>query len=178
MRILCFVHKDFEDLELWYPIYRLREEGAEVILAGESAKVEYPGKYGVPATSDIAYSDAHANDFDGLVVPGGWAPDKMRRFPAVLQITREMDQAGKPIAQICHAGWVLISAGIVKGRTMTSTPGIRDDLTNAGAIWLDASAVVDRNIVSGRRPPDLPDFMRAFIKVAETYQHSQSAKKN
>lgn len=164
-RILAFTDHEFEDLEMWYPILRLREEGAEVIIAGPQAGETYIGKYGVPLQADIAYPTMKASDYDGLYVPGGWAPDKIRRDEHVLEITRQIHAAAKPIAQICHAGWVLISAGIVSGYTMTSTPGIQDDLRNAGATWIDQEAVVDRNIVSGRRPPDLPAFMKEFIAL-------------
>lgn len=164
-KILAFTDDDFEDLEMWYPILRLREAGAEVHVAGLKAGHVYHGKYGVPLTSDLAFSEAVSADYAGLYVPGGWAPDKLRRDKDVLRLTREFHEAGKPIAQICHAGWVLISAKIVAGYTMTSTPGIRDDLENAGAVWLDEEVVVDRNLVSGRRPPDLPAFTKAFIDV-------------
>lgn len=164
-RILAFVDEEFEDLEMWYPVLRLREAGAVVDIAGPKAQEIYHGKYGVPITTDVAFEEVSAADYDGLYVPGGWAPDKLRRYADVLRFTREIHEAQKPIAQICHAGWVLISAKIVEGYTMTSTPGIRDDLENAGAIWVDEEAVVDRNIVSGRRPPDLPAFMKAFIEV-------------
>lgn len=164
-KVLSFVHNDFEDLELWYPILRLREEGATVILAGEHAKTQYIGKYGVPATSDICYEEALQLNFDALLVPGGWAPDKIRRFTSVLQITQKIHAENKAIGHICHAGWVLASANILKGKTVTSTPGIKDDLVNAGAIWIDEPSVVDGNIVSARKPSDLPDYMRDFIKV-------------
>ncbi|MBB5180767.1 protease I [Planomicrobium koreense] len=166
-KILSFVHHDFEDLELWYPILRLREEGAEVHLAGEEKGKDYIGKYGVPATSDFAWGDITPSDYDALLVPGGWAPDKIRRFPEVLNIVRYMDKNNKPIGQICHAGWVLISADILKGRKVTSTPGIKDDMANAGAEWIDEAVVVDGNLISSRRPPDLPDYLREFIKVME-----------
>jgi protease I len=164
-RILAFVDEEFEDLEMWYPVLRLREAGAKVVLAGPKGKTVYHGKYGVPLTTDCAFSEVKSDDYAGLYVPGGWAPDKLRRYADVLRLTREFHEAAKPIAQICHAGWVLISAKIVKGYTMTSTPGIRDDLENAGAIWVDEEVVVDRNIVSGRRPPDLPAFTKAFVDV-------------
>ena len=166
-KILSFVHHDFEDLELWYPILRLREEGAEVHLAGEEKGKAYIGKYGVPATSDFAWGEITPSDYDALLVPGGWAPDKIRRFPEVLNIVRYMDKNNKPIGQICHAGWVLISADILKGRKVTSTPGIKDDMSNAGAEWIDEAVVVDGNLISSRRPPDLPDYLREFIKVME-----------
>jgi protease I len=165
-RIACLVADEFEDLELWYPVIRCREEGAVVELVGETRGAVYTGKYGLPATADVAFADAREAAYDALLVPGGWAPDKLRRFPAVLSLVREMDRKGKPIGQICHAGWVLASAGILTGRRVTSTPGIRDDMSNAGAEWVDAPVVVDRNVVSSRRPPDLPDYMRAFMEVA------------
>lgn len=162
-RILAFTEEEFEDLEMWYPVLRLRESGAQVDIAALQAGKVYHGKYGVPITSDFGFDDVSSADYDGLYVPGGWAPDKLRRYPQVLRLTREFHEAGKPIAQICHAGWVLISAGIVKGYTMTSTPGIKDDLENAGATWIDEEVVIDRNIISGRRPPDLPTFSKAFV---------------
>ncbi len=164
-RILSLLGEDFEDLELWYPVHRLREEGCIVDLVAEEKGKTYHGKYGVPCTSDYSFAEVEAKDYDGLLVPGGWAPDKLRRFPKVLQLVREMDEAKKPIGQICHAGWVLASAGILKGRKVTSTPGIKDDMMNAGAEWVDEETVVDGNIISGRRPPDLPSYMKAYIKV-------------
>ncbi len=167
-KILSFVHHDFEDLELWYPIHRLREEGASVHLAGEQAKVKYIGKYGVPAESDYSFDEVNPDEYDAVLVPGGWAPDKLRRFPKVLAFIQTMDKQQKPIGQICHAGWVLISADILKGVSVTSTPGIRDDMVNAGATWHDEPVIVDGHIISSRRPPDLPDYMREFIKVLES----------
>jgi len=164
-KVVCLVHDDFEDLELWYPILRLREEGVTVHTAGEKAGVTYVGKYGVPAVSDFAFSDINCEEYDGLLVPGGWAPDKLRRYPEVIDIVRRMNDKGKPIGQICHAGWVLISADIIRGKKVTSTPGIKDDMKNAGGIWIDEAAVVDGNIVSSRRPQDLPEYMKAYIKL-------------
>jgi protease I len=161
-QVICLVDEEFEDLELWYPIYRTREEGAVVLLAGPEKGKTYTGKYGVPAAADISFDEMDAAACDGLLVPGGWAPDKLRRYPKVLQLVRELDAAGKPIGQICHAGWVLVSAKILQGRKVTSTPGIRDDMENAGAVWLDEAVVVDGNLVSSRRPPDLPPYAKAF----------------
>lgn len=165
MKVLVYVDEDFEDLEMWYPVLRLREAGVQVNLAGMKANTIYHGKYGVPITSDYTFDEIRSEDYDGLYVVGGWAPDKLRRLPVVLRLTQQFHAAQKPIGQICHAGWVLISAKIVKGYTMTSTPGIRDDLENAGAIWVDEEVVVDRNIVSGRRPPDLPAFMKQYLQA-------------
>ncbi len=161
--VVSLVHEDFEDLELWYPVLRLREAGAEVVLAGEQAGHTYSGKYGVPATSDIDFSALASRDWDALLVPGGWAPDKLRRFSEVLELVRRMDASRRVIGQICHAGWVLASAGILSGRSVTSTPGIRDDMVNAGANWKNEPVVRDANLVSSRRPPDLPDYLRVLI---------------
>lgn len=166
-KIIALVDNDFEDLELWYPVHRLREEGAQVDLVGEEAHKSYKGKYGVPAESAFAFDDIHVADYDAILVPGGWAPDKLRRFPQVISFVQAMDKEEKVIGQICHAGWVLISANILQGRKVTSTPGIKDDMTNAGATWVDTPVITDGHIVSSRRPPDLPDYMREFIAVLE-----------
>lgn len=160
--VLCFAAPQYEDLELWYPKIRLEEEGATVVVAGLGERT-YSGKKGYPVTVDTNVDDVYAEEFDGLVVPGGWAPDVMRRSDKLLRITREMAEAGKPIAFICHAGWVLASAGLLKGRRATSVRAIRDDIVNAGAEWVDAPVVVDGNLISSRTPADLPDFCRALI---------------
>ena len=165
LRVLSLLEKDFEDLELWYPILRLREAGVSVDLAAPEKDKVYYGKYGVPAEATIALSDVDHNMYDGLLVPGGWAPDKLRRYEKVLDIVKAMDSDRKPIGHICHAGWVLTSADIVRGRNVTSTPGIKHDLIHAGAKWFDEPVVVDEHIISSRRPPDLPDYMKAYIKV-------------
>ncbi len=164
-KVIQLVSDDFEDLELWYPVLRLREEGATVHIVGEEANKKYIGKYGVPIESDIAFSEVTVDDYDAILVPGGWSPDKLRRYEEVLQMVRVMNEKQKPIGQICHAGWVLISADVLKGRKVTSTPGIKDDMTNAGAKWVNEPVVVDGHLVSSRRPPDLPDYMREFIDV-------------
>ncbi|WP_438351537.1 type 1 glutamine amidotransferase domain-containing protein [Paenibacillus sp. FA6] len=161
-KVIALVSEDFEDLELWYPIYRLREEGAEVHLVGEEKGITYIGKYGVPAKSDYSFEEVNSQDYDGILVPGGWAPDKLRRYSKVIELIRDMNNDRKPIGQICHAGWVLVSARILNGVTVTSTPGIRDDMENAGAIWKDEAVVVDGHIISARRPPDLPPYGKAF----------------
>jgi protease I len=164
-KILMFVDHVYEDLELWYPKLRLTEEGAEVIVAGPEAGVVYKGKNGYPCKSDAAIRDMTDSDFDGLVLAGGFAPDKLRRDPKVLELTGNMHKSGKPVAHICHAGWIPISAGILRGFKCTSTSGIKDDLINAGALWSDEPVVIDRNMVSSRRPDDLPEFCRAIIKL-------------
>ncbi len=162
-RILQLVSDDFEDLELWCPVMRLREEGYEVDLAADKPG-KYHGKYGVPCEVSLSFHDVKPEDYDGVLVPGGWAPDKLRRFPDLLEFIRSMDKDKKLIGEICHAGWVLISAGILKGRKVTSTPGIRDDMENAGAEWLDQALVVDGNIISARRPPDIPEYSKALVE--------------
>ncbi|KWX86036.1 glutamine amidotransferase [Paenibacillus riograndensis] len=161
-KVIALVDDEFEDLELWYPVYRVREEGAEVHLAGLEKDKTYMGKYGVPAKAEYSWDELDAADYDGILVPGGWAPDKIRRYSAVLKLVQDFNAAKKPIGQICHAGWVLISAKILKGVTVTSTPGIRDDMENAGAIWKDEAVVTEGHIISARRPPDLPPYGKAF----------------
>ncbi|WP_151734792.1 type 1 glutamine amidotransferase domain-containing protein ['Paenibacillus yunnanensis' Narsing Rao et al. 2020] len=161
-KVISLVDDEFEDLELWYPVYRVREEGAEVHLAGLEKGRTYTGKYGVPAVADFSWDELKEADYDGILVPGGWAPDKIRRYGAVLKLIQDFHAARKPIGQICHAGWVLISAKILQGVTVTSTPGIRDDMENAGAVWKDEPVVTDGHIISARRPPDLPPYGKAF----------------
>lgn len=164
-RILAFVGDIYEDLELWYPKLRMIEAGAEVVVAGPAAGAVYAGKNGYPCTSDAAIDDMNAADFDGLLVPGGFMPDKLRRDAKVLELVREFDAAGKLIAAICHGGWIPISAGVYRDVRVTGSPGIKDDLVNAGAIWEDAPVVVDRHFVSSRKPDDLPDFCRGMLDV-------------
>ncbi|MGD9897817.1 MAG: type 1 glutamine amidotransferase domain-containing protein [Calditrichaceae bacterium] len=164
-RILMFVDELYEDLELWYPKLRLIEEGAEVVVAGPLAGKIYGGKNGYPCKADAAIEKINESNFDGLVIPGGFAPDKLRRIQKVRELTRDFHTHGKPVAHICHGGWIPISAGIMKGFKCTSTPGIKDDLVNAGAEWVDEAVVTDRNMVSSRRPDDLPEFCKAIIQL-------------
>jgi protease I len=161
-KVLFFAGPLYEDLELWYPKIRLEEEGATTIVAGTGERT-YHGKKGYPITVDTQVDDVASDDFDGLVIPGGYAPDIMRRSKRLLRITKELFDAGKPVAFICHAGWVPISAGIVRGKRGTSVGAIRDDLVNAGMLWEDSPVVVDGNLISSRTPADLPQFMRALI---------------
>ena len=164
-RILMFVHDIYEDLELWIPKLRLLEEGAEVVVAGPQKGRIYKGKHSYPCEADASFDDINPKNFDGLVIPGGFAPDQLRRIPKVLELTRAFHKANKLVAHICHAGWIPISAGIVKGYKCTSTPGIKDDLINAGAKWVDEPLVIDRHMVSSRRPDDLPFFCQGILKV-------------
>ena len=164
-RILVFVGDIYEDLELWYPRLRLIEAGAEVVVAGPVAGETYAGKNGYPCVADAAIGDVSVGDFDGLVVPGGFMPDKLRRDPVVLEIVREFAAAEKLVAAVCHGGWIPISAGVYDGVRVTGSPGIKDDLVNAGAIWEDAAVFVDRHFVSSRKPDDLPDFCLGILEV-------------
>jgi protease I len=164
-RFLMFVEDIYEDLELWYPKLRLTEAGAHVTVAGPEMGKKYKGKNGYPCQSDAAITDMEAADFHGVVIPGGFMPDKLRRDAKVLALVREFDKAKKLVAAICHGGWIPISAGVYRGVRVTGSPGIKDDLTNAGAIWEDASVVIDRHFVSSRKPDDLPDFCRGILKV-------------
>ena len=164
-RILAFVGDIYEDLELWYPKLRLIEAGAEVVIAGPDAGTTYTGKNGYPCVSDTAISDMNSADFDGVLCPGGFMPDKLRRDPKVLELVSEFAEAGKLVAAICHGGWIPISAKVYSGVEVTGSPGIKDDLVNAGAVFEDAAVVVDRHFVSSRKPDDLPDFCRGMIQV-------------
>src|SRR5918995_1741339 len=156
----------FEDIEATYPYYRLLEAGATVELIGIEGDATVRGKKGQELRTENAAADLIADDLDLLVIAGGYGPDKLRTDAGVQKLVRELHEAGKPIAFICHAGWVPVSAGIVDGRRVTSVPAIADDLRNAGAEWTDAEVVVDGNFVTSRRPDDLPAFMRAVIEVA------------
>lgn len=164
-RILIIVGDIYEDLELWYPKLRLIEAGAEVVVAGPDAETIYAGKNGYPCRSDAALAEVDPSSFDGLVVPGGFMPDKLRRDELVLNIVRHFHENQKLVAAICHGGWIPISAGVYQEVRVTGSLGIKDDLVNAGAHWEDASVVVDGHHVTSRKPDDLPDFCRAMIEV-------------
>jgi protease I len=165
MHILCFVGDIYEDLELWYPKLRLIEAGYTVVVAGDHANATYAGKHGYPCRSDAAIADMQEADFDGLLIPGGFMPDKLRRDPKVLELVRQFHDRKKLVAAICHGGWIPISAGIYRGARVTGSLGIKDDLVNAGATFIDAPVVVDRNLVSSRKPDDLPAFCLGMLNV-------------
>jgi protease I len=173
-RILMFVGEVYEDLELWYPKLRMIEAGATVVVAGEAAGATYAGKHSYPCKADAAIADVKAANFDGLIVPGGFMPDRLRRDPQVLQLVKDFAEAGKLVAAICHGGWIPISAGVYRGVRVTGSPGIKDDLINAGAQWEDAPVVVDRHFVSSRKPDDLPEFCKAIITVMNGEQWTKA----
>jgi deglycase len=166
-RVAIFVEEGFEDLEFWVTVMRLREEGAEVTVLGTAAGKKVHGKGCLAAEVDRAAEDATADEFDAVVVPGGWAPDKLRRYPAVTGLVRGAYQQGKIVGLICHAGLVGISAGIVRGHRATGSLGIKDDLENAGATWADEPAFRDGNLVWGRVVADIPAFCRELVSAIE-----------
>lgn len=170
-KILMFVHHLYDDMELHYPRYRLMEAGFEVVVAGPQKDETYTGKRGIPCKADEALSKVNTSQFEGLVIPGGYAPDKLRVIPEVLAITKQMHSEGKLIAFICHAGWIPASAGILKGAKCTSYISIKDDLVHAGAQWVDEKVVIHNNLISSRHPDDLPSFCHTIVDFLHTHVH-------
>lgn len=170
-KILLFIAEEYEDLELLYPRYRMMEEGFHVSVAGAKEKETYKGKKGYPWKSDLSFDSVNVRDFDALIIPGGYAPDKLRKIPKVLEIIRQFNEEKKLIAFICHAGWLPVSAKIIKGIKCTSYIAIKDDMVNAGANWVDEAVVVDHHFISSRDPEDLPKFCPAIIQYLQ--QHSE-----
>lgn len=162
-KVIILLEQLFNDQEFWYPYYRLKEAGAEVRVVGTGTATEYTGKAGTKAPVDITSVNTSASDQDGVVIPGGYAPDHMRRDRAMVKLVKDLFDSGKVVAAICHAGWMLASAEIVNNRTVTSFDAIKDDLIHAGANWVDQEVVVDGNLITSRKPDDLPAFMKAFI---------------
>ena len=166
-RAAVLVEQQYQEMEVWYPLYRLEEAGATVITVGAEKGKTYTSKLGYPCKTAKSYDQVSADDYDGVVIPGGYAPDHMRRHSLANQLVAAFDRQGKLVAAICHGGWVLCSAKILKGRKATSFFAIRDDMEHAGALWQDAEVVVDRNLVTSRKPEDLPAFCRESIKVLQ-----------
>lgn len=162
-RIAVLAENIYEDLEAWYPILRLREAGAEVVVIGPEAGVVYTSKHGYPLRSDVAIGDVRSSDFDGVVIPGGYAPDKMRRNAAMVRFVQEIHARGGLVASICHGPWMMAEADIMRGRRFTCVRAIKTDIVNAGGIFEDAEVVVDGNVITSRTPPDLPAMMRACL---------------
>ncbi len=174
-RIVVLVADLYQELEVWYPLLRFREEGAEIVAAGAEAGKTYASKRGYPVVAERSIADVYAADFDAVIIPGGWAPDALRQDERVLRLVREMDVAGKVIAAICHAGWVLCSADIIRGRRVTGYKAIRDDLIHAGGNYLDEEVVVDGNLITSRVPTDLPAFCREVSRALTTRAVQQAA---
>jgi len=164
--VAILVEDYYQELEVWYPLLRLREAGAEVFTVGPHAGATYKSKLGYPIKADHAIEQVSVEDFDALVIPGGWAPDYLRRDHRFVELVQRADAAGKTVAAICHGGWLLCSAGVLRGRRATSFFSIRDDMVNAGAHFVDEAAVVDGNLVTSRAPDDLPAFCQAIIHSA------------
>ncbi len=162
-RIALLVENLYQDQEVWYPYFRLKEEGAEVVVVGTGSAKAYTSKFGYPIDADKSASEVSAADFDGVIIPGGYAPDIMRRYPDMVKLVRDAVMAGKVVASICHGGWMLASAKILQGRTVTSFFAIKDDLEHAGAKFVDMEVAVDKNLITSRKPDDLPAFLRAII---------------
>ncbi len=166
-RAAILVEDIYNEFEVWIPYYRLKEEGVEVTVVGSGTAQTYHGKYGIPIAVDTNASDVTADDFDVLVIPGGYAPDKMRICAAMVQLVKDMFNKGKIVASICHGGWMLASAGVLKGKKTTSYIAIKDDMVNAGALWEDSELVRDGNLITSRKPDDLPAFCRTIIRAME-----------
>ena len=165
VRVAILIEDFYQDLEVWYPLLRLKEEGFEVVTVEPNGRKDYKGKNGYPIVVDRSIDEVRAKDFDGVVIPGGWAPDKLRLSKKVLQFVKELFDAGKVVASICHGGWVLASAGVCKGKTLTSYIAIKDDLVHAGANFVDQEVVRDGNLITSRKPDDLPAFCREIIRA-------------
>jgi protease I len=165
MKVAILVEEQYQVLEVWYPYLRFREEGIETLFIGSGTKKVYGSKEGYPAQEDMSIDNARVQDFAAVVIPGGWAPDFLRRHASINNFVREMFANGKVVASICHGGWVLASAGILKGRKATSFIAIKDDIVNAGAEYLDKEVVVDGNLITSRTPNDLPAFSKAILKL-------------
>lgn len=174
VRVAILAEKLYEDLELWYPYYRLREAGADVFLVGSGTAETYESKHGYPVTVDAESDTVTASQFDAIVIPGGYAPDHMRRSPSMVELVREAHEQGSVIGAICHAGWMLVSADVLRGRSATSFRSIKDDLVNAGAQWVDREVVRDGNLITSRTPADLPAFMRTIIQALREQQAANS----
>jgi protease I len=162
-RIAILVEQQYQEMEVWYPLYRLKEAGAQITIVGPEAGKTYPSKLGYPAKSDKAAEDVRADDFDAVVIPGGFAPDFIRRTPAMIKLVSDMSDKGKLLAAICHGPWVLCSTKALKGKKATSFFAIKDDVINAGANYVDEEVVRDGNVITSRKPDDLPAFTKAII---------------
>jgi protease I len=164
-RVAVLVEQKYEELELWYPVYRLREAGCAVTLVGPEAGQTYPSKLGYPAKADAAADEVSFADFDAVIIPGGFAPDYIRRSEPMVRLVRDAAAARKPVAAICHGPWVLCSAGCLRGKTATCFHSIKDDVVNAGARYVDREVVADGNVITSRKPDDLPAFVATLMQA-------------
>ncbi|MGH9453850.1 MAG: type 1 glutamine amidotransferase domain-containing protein [Terriglobia bacterium] len=176
-RVAVLVAEQYQELEVWYPLLRFREDGAETHAVGAEAGKTYCSKKAYPVIADESLADVNASRYDAVVIPGGWAPDSLRQDERVLKLVRDMDAAGKVVASICHGGWVLASAGIIEGRRVTGFKAIKDDLIHAGASYVDEEVVVDGNLITSRVPTDLPAFCREIAKAVAAQPLARKAGK-
>ncbi|NLI74401.1 MAG: type 1 glutamine amidotransferase [Euryarchaeota archaeon] len=167
MKIAVFTEDLFEDVEFWYPYYRLKEAGHQPMIIGSGKKEKHTGKHQTTIKVDLAVKDAVADTFDGVIIPGGYAPDKMRLHPEFSQLVKNINQEEKMVASLCHGPWIMASANIIDGKKITCWPSLKDDMINAGAKYIDQEVVVDRNLITSRCPDDLPAFMREVIKYLD-----------
>jgi deglycase len=174
-RIAILAADQYQEMEVWYPLLRFREDGAVTVTVGAEAAKTYTSKKGYPVVSDKSIAEVSARDFDAVVIPGGWAPDTLRQDERMLNFVRDMDKAGKVVAAICHAGWVLCSANIVRGRKATCFKAIKDDMIHAGAQYVDEEVVVDGKLITSRTPADLPAFCREIVDALRTHAVAQQA---
>jgi len=165
MRAVILLEQQYQDLEFWYPYYRLKEAEYEVVVIAPKTGETYAGKYGYPAEADLAAVDARAEDFDAVIIPGGFAPDYMRRHPVMVEFVKTMGDSGKLVAAICHGVWLPASTGLVEGKRATSFFAIKDDVVNAGGLWEDSEVVRDGNLITSRKPEDLPAFLRTILEA-------------
>src|SRR5271157_46957 len=176
-RIAVLAADLYQEMEIWYPLLRFREEGWETVAVGAEAGKTYASKKGYPVVADKSIAEIRAEDFDAVIIPGGWAPDALRQDERILNFVREMDKAGKVVAAICHAGWVLCSADILRGRQATCFKAIKDDMIHAGAQYVDEEVVVHGNLITSRMPTDLPAFCREIVKALKTQAVARHAAK-
>ncbi|MBI0582757.1 MAG: type 1 glutamine amidotransferase [Methanomassiliicoccus sp.] len=175
MKIAVFTEDLYEDVEFWYPYYRLKEAGYRPVVIGSGRKESFEGKHGIANHADLSIKDAKPGDYGGVVVPGGYAPDKMRLHPEFAEMVRLMHRDGKLVASLCHGPWVLASAGILNGKKVTCWPSLKDDMMNAGARYLDQEVVVDGNIITSRKPDDLPAFMAEVLRHLGVERESRAS---
>jgi protease I len=164
-KVAILAEDNYQEMELWYPYYRLKEAGAQVAIVGTGSSDRYQSKLGYPVSVDVEAGQVSGTDVDAVIIPGGYAPDLMRRYPDVLDLVRRAHEQGKIVGAICHAGWVLVSAGILEGKRATCVPAIKDDMINAGAEYVDAEVIRDGNLITSRVPSDLPAFCRTIIRA-------------
>lgn len=176
MKVAIFTEDLYEDVEFWYPFYRLKEAGHRPVVIGSGRKEVFQGKHGVPNKAEMSIKEARSSDFGAVIVPGGYAPDKMRLHPEFTQMVRLMYDEGKLVASICHGPWILASAGILSGRKVTCWPSLKDDMMNAGARFIDQEVVIDGNIITSRMPDDLPAFMAEIIRYLDSGRDANAAR--